>query len=178
MSARSTTLLKTPAILSRLAHTHSLQLRRIPLQTCSLRKLLYEEGDKLLQFRLTAINQQSIRANYNEVEYRFDADNPSRTVIAQSTGYDILDSEVGTYSVKVRAVGYDLADRGDRHKYSSATTARIEAIGKSTPPSNIASLNITPVDAHNAELYWPRATDLDVKIGGTVEIRAHAPHRR
>ena len=146
-----------------------------PVTNLQLEEITYEEGDKLLH-RIAINWQQSIRANYYEVEYRFDADNPI-TVISQNTGYDILDSEVGTYSVKVRAVGYDLDDArtGDRHKYSSATTARIEAIGKSTPPNNIASLNISPVDAHNAELYWPRATDLDVRIGGTVEIR-HTPH--
>ena len=49
------------------------------------------------------------------------------------------------------------------------------AVGKTAPPSNIASLNISPVDAHTAELYWPQSTDLDVRVGGTVEIR-HTVH--
>ena len=38
----------------------------------------------------------------------------------------------------------------------------------------LPALNITPIDQHAAELHWPEATDLDVKIGGTVEIR-HNP---
>ena len=139
-----------------------------------LEEILYEEGDKTLQ-RIAINWQQSIRANYYEVEYRLEADNPI-TVEVQTTGFDILDSVKGTYSVSVRAVGYDLDDAltGDRHKYSNATTARITAVGRTLPPSNIASLNITPIDQHNAELHWPEATDLDVKIGGTIEIR-HNP---
>ena len=145
-----------------------------PVTNLQLEEILYEEGDKTLQ-RISINWQQSIRANYYEVEYRFDADNPI-TVIVQSTGYDILNSEVGTYNVKVRAVGYDLDDArtGDRHKYSSTSSARINAVGRTTPPANIASLNITPIDQHNAELHWPEATDLDVKIGGVIEIR-HNP---
>jgi hypothetical protein len=49
------------------------------------------------------------------------------------------------------------------------------ALGKTAAPSNIASLNISPVDAHTAELYWPQSVDLDVRVGGSVEIR-HTPH--
>jgi predicted phage tail protein len=145
-----------------------------PVTNLRLEEVLYEEGDKTLQ-RITVNWQQSIRANYYEVEYRFEADNPIK-VIVQSTGYDILNSEIGTYNVKVRAVGYDLDDArtGDRHKYSSAASARITAVGRTLPPSNIASLNITPIDQHNAELHWPESTDLDVKIGGAIEIR-HNP---
>ena len=144
-----------------------------PVTNLQLEEITYEEGDKLLH-RIAINWQQSIRANYYEVEYKLDEDN-STTVIVHNTGYDILDSEVGTYRVRIRAVGYDLDNFRTGHRKSSVTTAKIEAIGKSTPPNNIASLNISPVDAHNAELYWPRAADLDVRIGGTVEIR-HTPH--
>ena len=41
--------------------------------------------------------------------------------------------------------------------------------------TNISSLNISPIDAHTAELHWPQSTDLDVRVGGTVEIR-HTVH--
>ena len=145
-----------------------------PVTNLRLEEILYEEGDKTLQ-RIAINWQQSIRANHYEVEYRFDADNPE-TVIVRGTGYDILNSEVGIYAVKVRAVGYDLDDirTRDRYKYSSATAARINAVGRTLPPSNIASLNITPIDQHSAELHWPEATDLDVKVGGVIEIR-HNP---
>ena len=137
-----------------------------------LEEIFYEEGDKVLQ-RITVNWQQSVRANEYEVEYRLDADN-SVTVSVAGTGYDILDTQVGRYYVSVRAVGYDLDVERTGKRFSSATTATLNAVGKTAPPSNIAALNITPIDQHAAELHWPEATDLDVKIGGTVEIR-HNP---
>jgi predicted phage tail protein len=143
-----------------------------PVTNLQLEEVLYEEGDKVLQ-RITVNWQQSVRANEYEVEYRLDADN-STTVFVAGTGYDILDSQVGQYYVSVRAVGYDLDVERTGKRFSSATTATINAVGKSSPPSNIASLNITPIDQHTAELHWPEATDLDVRIGGTIEIR-HNP---
>ena len=143
-----------------------------PVTNLQLEEVLYEEGDKVLQ-RISINWQQSIRANEYEVEYRLDADNPT-TVFVTSTGFDILDSQVGKYHVSVRAVGYDLDVERTGKRFSSPTIATINAVGKSSPPSNIASLNITPIDQHTAELHWPEATDLDVRIGGTVEIR-HNP---
>jgi predicted phage tail protein len=137
-----------------------------------LEEELYEEGDKVLQ-RIKVNWQQSLRANEYEVEYQLDVDN-SVKVFVPGTGFDILDSRVGTYTVSVRAVGYDLDVERTGKRFSSATTATINAVGKSSPPSNIASLNITPIDQHTAELHWPEATDLDVRIGGTIEIR-HNP---
>ena len=138
-----------------------------PVTNLRLEEVFYEEGDKALQ-RIQINWQQSVRANAYKVVYALDADNEVE-VIVSTTGYDILNSEVGTYNVEVTALGYN-PDRGE----SRATTARITAVGRTTPPSNIASLNITPIDQHNAELHWPEATDLDVKIGGVVEIR-HNP---
>tara|TARA_Y100000356_G_scaffold95048_1_gene80437 strand:- start:775 stop:4341 length:3567 start_codon:yes stop_codon:yes gene_type:complete len=143
-----------------------------PVTNLQLEEILYEEGDKVLQ-KITVNWQQSIRANEYEVEYKLDADN-SYTETVATTGYEIVDSEVGRYHVTVRAVGYGLDVEQTGKRYSSATTATINAVGKTAPPSNIASLNITPIDLHSAELHWPEAADLDVKIGGTVEIR-HNP---
>ena len=143
-----------------------------PVTNLVLNEILYEVGDKLLQ-RIDVNWQQAARAMEYEVEYKLGDDNFERAVVS-STGFQILNSKVGTYSVSVTAVGYgfDLKQSGKRR--SSTTTATIEAVGKSAPPTNIASLNITPIDQHTAELHWPQAVDLDVKIGGTVEIR-HNP---
>ena len=143
-----------------------------PVTNLQLEEIFYEEGDKVLQ-KIKVNWQQSVRANEYEVVYRLDADN-STTVFVSGTGYDILDTQVGRYYVAVRAVGYDLDVERTGKRFSSETTAVINAVGKTAPPSNIAALNITPIDQHAAELHWPEATDLDVKIGGTVEIR-HNP---
>jgi len=138
----------------------------------TLSEVLYEEGDKVLQ-RVNVNWQQSARANEYEVKYFLDSDNAERHIVT-NTGHQILDSQVGTYTVSVTAIGYglDVAQTGKRR--SATTTATINTVGKSSPPENIASLNITPIDQHTAELHWPVAASLDVKIGGTVEIR-HNP---
>ena len=128
------------------------------------------------RFCTESINwQQSVRANEYEVEYRFDADN-STTVLLQAPALTSLILQVGSVLRSVRAVGYDLDVERTGKRFSSATTATINAVGKSSPPSNIASLNITPIDQHTAELHWPEATDLDVRIGGTIEIRHNPRH--
>jgi predicted phage tail protein len=143
-----------------------------PVTNLILEEELYEEGDKVLQ-RVKINWQQSARAQEYEVEYKFDDEKPLiRTVTA--TGFDILNSEVGVYEISVTAIGYGLDVEQTGKRRSSRTTGKITTVGKSTPPSNIASLNITPIDQHTAELHWPEAADLDVRIGGTVEIR-HNP---
>jgi predicted phage tail protein len=138
----------------------------------ALTEVLYEVGDKVLQ-RVNVNWQQSTRANEYEVVFKLDDNNPEKHTVT-TTGFEIQNSNIGTYEVSVTAIGYglDVAQTGKRR--SSATTATINTVGKSNPPSNIASLNITPIDQHTAELHWPEAVDLDVKIGGTVEIR-HNP---
>ena len=143
-----------------------------PVTNLILEEELYEEGDKVLQ-RVKINWQQSARAQEYEVEYKFDDDKPITEVVT-TTGFDILDSEVGVYEISVTAIGYGLDVEQTGKRRSSRTTGKITTVGKSTPPSNIASLNITPIDQHTAELHWPEAADLDVRIGGTVEIR-HNP---
>ena len=143
-----------------------------PVTNLQLEEILYEEGDKVLQ-KIKVNWQQSVRANAYEVEYRLEADNPIKALVT-TTDYEVLNSEVGKYRVTVRAVGYDLDVSRQGRRFSSGTTATIDAVGKNDPPNNIASLNITPIDQHTAELHWPEATDLDVRIGGTIEIR-HNP---
>ena len=143
-----------------------------PVTNLQLEEEFYTEGDKVLQ-RIRVNWQQSDRAKEYEVTYQRDV-NTSVKAFVPGTAFDIDDSEVGEYAVSVRAVGYDLDVERTGRRYSAATRGTINAVGKTTPPSNIASLNITPIDQHNAELHWPEATDLDVKIGGTIEIR-HNP---
>ena len=143
-----------------------------PVTNLQLQEILYEEGDKVLQ-RIAVNWQQSARANEYEVRFTLDNDNPQKQFVT-TTGFDIMDSQTGTYEVRVTAIGYGLDVEQTGRRRSSPTIATITAVGKQDPPSNISSLNITPIDQHTAELHWPQATDLDVRIGGTIEIR-HNP---
>ena len=143
-----------------------------PVTNLQLEEVLYEEGDKVLQ-RIAVSWQQSPRANEYEVEFRHEGDTPERHVVT-TTAFSIPNTQKGNYEVRVTAIGYALDVEQTGKRRSAPTITTIAAVGKSTPPSNITALNITPIDQHTAELHWPEANDLDVKIGGTIEIR-HNP---
>jgi hypothetical protein len=134
-----------------------------------VQEVLYESAGTVLQ-KLVIGWQQSRRANKYRVRYRLDSDNFT-TVETSVPDLTILNSDVGTYTIEVTALNYGFAKTLESLTASTTFTA----VGKTAPPANIASLNITPIDQHNAELHWPQSTDLDVRVGGTVEIR-HTPH--
>ena len=138
-----------------------------PVTNLVLEEVIYEEGDNLRQ-RVAISWQQSVRANAYEVRFRQGANNFEEHIVT-STGYDILDAEIGDYRVEVRALSYN-PERGK----SRATVGTVTVEGPTAPPSNISTLNITPIDQHTAELHWPESADLDVKVGGALEIR-HNP---
>ena len=147
------------------------QLNEPPLAPSNLvvEEVLYESGGRVLQ-KLIVGWQASARANSYRVRYRL-GNNNFVTATTTNTGFEIQNSDVGTYEVEVYALGYGL----QQTKQSQRASVTFVAVGKTAPPANIASLNITPIDQHNAELHWPQSTDLDVRVGGTVEIR-HTPH--
>jgi len=89
------------------------------------------------------------------------------TVFTKAPEYEIIETDVGQYEIEVTTE--NAARRG-----ANWATAFFNAIGKTAPPSTIPDLFIAPIDDKNAELYWPQATDIDVKIGGQVRIR-HSP---
>jgi predicted phage tail protein len=134
-----------------------------------VQEILYEAGGRVLQ-KLIIGWQASPRATEYRVKYALDG-NSFTTAITTVNDFTIENTDVGTYTIQIVAIGYDQNLR----KESLPAIATFDAIGKTAAPSNIASLNITPIDQHNAELHWPQSTDLDVRVGGTVEIR-HAPH--
>nr|BAR23351.1 phage tail protein [uncultured Mediterranean phage uvMED] len=129
-------------------------------------EILYESAGSVLQ-KLIINWQSSTRATSYEVGVSVNSGNFKRE-ITRSVDLEVLNSKVGTYQIEVVGIG-------STGKRSQPALLTFTAVGKTAPPANIASLNISPVDGHTAELYWPQSTDLDVRVGGTVEIR-HTPH--
>ena len=134
-----------------------------------VQEVLYEAGGKVLQ-KLIIGWQASPRAAEYRVRYAQDG-NTFTTARTTVPDFTIDNTDKGTYTIQVVAIGYDQ----NLKKESQPAVITFEALGKTAEPANIASLNITPIDQHNAELHWPQSTDLDVRVGGTVEIR-HTPH--
>mgnify|MGYP005989752947 FL=1 len=129
-------------------------------------EILYESAGSVLQ-KLIINWQSSVRAASYEVGVSVNNGNFKRE-ITRTVDLEVLNSKVGTYQIEVVGIG-------TTGKRSQPAVLTFTAVGKTAPPANIASLNISPVDGHTAELYWPQSTDLDVRVGGTVEIR-HTPH--
>ena len=129
-------------------------------------EILYESAGSVLQ-KLIINWQPSNRSTSYEVGVSVNNGNFKRE-ITRAVDLEVLNSKVGTYQIEVVGIGAT-------GKRSQPAVLTFTAVGKTAPPANIASLNISPVDAHTAELYWPQSTDLDVRVGGTVEIR-HTPH--
>jgi len=134
----------------------------------TVQEVLYEAGGRVLQ-KLIIGWQASPRAAQYKVRYAYEG-NSFTEVLTPSTAFTIDNTDQGEYTIQVLAIGYDLFQK----KESQPATTTFNAVGKTAAPANIASLNISPVDGHFAELYWPQSTDLDVRIGGSVEIR-HNP---
>lgn len=128
-------------------------------------ELLYESNGQVISKIILSWRPSSTAVTYR-VRYRF-AEGNWVTAETSSPDFEIINSNVGQYSFEVASVS--ASQRG-----SAATTLTFNAIGKTAPPATIPDLFIAPIDDKNAELYWPQAVDLDVRIGGQVRIR-HSP---
>ena len=128
-------------------------------------ELLYESNGQVLSKIILSWRPVLTSTSY-KVRYRLGEGNWT-IVETVSPDYEVLNTGVGRYSFEVASVSATL-------KTSAPTTFSFDAIGKTAPPTTIPDLFIAPIDDKNAELYWPQATDIDVRIGGQVRIR-HSP---
>lgn len=80
-----------------------------------------------------------------------------------ATNFSILDLSAGVYDVRVRAV----SAIGVTSEFVATT---ISLSGLATPPEDITNLELSPLGGV-ALLSWDRTIDLDVSIGGSVELR-------
>ena len=143
-------------------------LNEPPLAPTNLKaeETLYESNGQVLA-KIIVSWRAAERALTYQFRYRFNNGNWVQTNV-RSIDYEIQNSDVGTYEIEVTAVG------AINSKRSTPAVLNFNAIGKTAPPATIPDLFIAPIDEHTAELYWPQAVDLDVKIGGKVRIR-HTP---
>ena len=100
-----------------------------------------------------------------EVEYKLTSETTNFERLGSSTGtfFEFFDIAPGNYDFRVRAVN----DAGIKSAYA-ATTAEITAL--SAPPANVDNFYLR-AESTQANLSWTPTTDLDVKVGGTFEIR-------
>jgi predicted phage tail protein len=128
-------------------------------------ELLYESGGQVYSKVLISWQPDPIAARF-ELRYRVDGGNWS-TVSTRAPDHEILNASAGRYEFELTALSSGL-------RRSGIATLTFLALGKTAPPATIPDLFIAPIDEKNAELYWPQAVDLDVRLGGQVRIR-HTP---
>ena len=128
-------------------------------------EVLYESNGKVLS-KIIVNWQPSTRTIRYEVIYS--VNNGNQVIIStRAPDSEIVNSDVGKYIIQVRAISA-------AGKRSSPAELSFNAIGKTAPPETIPDLFIAPIDEKSAELYWPQAVDIDVRIGGEIRIR-HCP---
>lgn len=106
--------------------------------------------------------------DFYELEYKAAGDTTYMRISPISVLFvDLFDLAPGTYTFRARAV----SPLGVHSAYSPVTTAEIK--GLIAPPSDVAGFSVV---ASNGFAYasWTLHEDLDVRIGGRIEI-AHAP---
>ena len=128
-------------------------------------ELLYESNGQVFNKVLLSWQPDPRTARF-ELRYRVDGGNWS-TVSTRSPDYEISEAGPGVYQFEIQAISPGL-------RRSGIATLSFTALGKTAPPETIPDLFIAPIDKHNAELYWPQAVDLDVKVGGRIRVR-HTP---
>ena len=113
---------------------------------------------------ITFTGSVDARATSNEVQYKLVSNSTYISAgTSPSTEASILDLTAGVYDVRVRAISaIGIA--------SSFTSTQVSLSGLSDPPSNMTGLNSMPSAGLNF-MSWNKSTDLDVTLGGGVEIR-------
>lgn len=126
---------------------------------------LYESNGQVVQKII--VSWQPVPQAY-QYRFRYRVTNGNwTTAYPKAPEYEILGTDVGRYE-------FEVTTENSARRGSNAATATFDAVGKTAPPATIPDLFIAPIDDKNAELYWPQATDIDVKIGGQIRIR-HSP---
>lgn len=123
---------------------------------------LYEANGQVLSKVIVSWQAVPSAARY-QLRYRLNPGNWTQ-ISTSSPDHEILNSQVGTYDFELQALSAGL-------QKSNVATASFNAVGKTAPPADIPDLYIAPIDSQNAELYWPQSTDLDVRVGGSIEVR-------
>jgi len=99
-----------------------------------------------------------------DCEFRLDSEpNWTRAGSTDGTFFDYLDQQPGTFDFRVRAVN----DAGVASDWSSV---RQVVYGLTARPADLTGLNLQIINGQ-AHFGWNPATDLDVKVGGTIRFR-------
>jgi predicted phage tail protein len=131
-------------------------------ENLTLSESLYQSQNDV-RVKLTISWDRVLNATGYYVSYVVDDGNQINLPEVSTNEVDVLDVQPGVYTAYV----YSVNSLGKR---SVETEATYEVLGKTAPPADVTGFSLVPL-AGRAELQWDLATDLDVLVGGWVEIR-------
>ncbi len=134
-----------------------------PVSSLSFTEFLYQDGQNVFSAIDLAWISPMTRVSEFRLQYRIDNDNWTQ-VSTSSPSYTIRQTRAGTLEVQVQAYNY-------LGKGSTFTTGSTTLYGKTAQPANVQNLTFEAISSNSGRLRWDPATDLDVKVGGKVEIR-------
>ena len=107
-------------------------------------------------------------ADVNVVQYEIESKGYftalyANKTISINTQAEILDVGAGKYDFRIRALNH-------LGLFSAYVSKTVEVFGLTTPPGNVIGFTVVPFNGA-AMCRWTRTTDLDVKLGGDVQIR-------
>ncbi len=102
-----------------------------------------------------------------EVQYSYE-NGDFKKIDTLSSDAEIFNTEAGEY--KIRVFSFNGLGQPSREP----TEKTFDAVGKTSPPSDITNLTYEVVDDKNIKLRWDAVTDADVRAGGRIHIR-HSP---
>ena len=134
-----------------------------PVSSLNFTEFLYEDGQSVFSAIDVSWISPEQRVSEFRLQYKIDDDNWTE-VVTTSPSYTIRQTRPGELSVQVQAFNY-------LGKGSTFTTGTTTLYGKTAQPANVQNLTFEAISANSGRLRWDPATDLDVKVGGKVEIR-------
>ena len=124
---------------------------------------LYQDGQNVFSgFELSWISPKQ-RVNEFRVKYRIDNDNWAQ-VNTTSPSLKITNTRAGTLYIQIQAYNY-------LNKGSDIATAQFFLVGKTAVPGDVQNLTFEAISNNSGRLRWNQTVDLDVKVGGKVQIR-------
>ena len=134
-----------------------------PITNLTYTEFLYQSGNNVLVGADISWTPPISRAYEYRGRYRIDSDNWT-DFTAKSPSLTLRSLRAGTLSIEVQAYNYV-------NKGSTTSTASFNLAGKTAPPGDVSNLTFEGISNNSGRLRWDKAIDLDVLVGGSVEIR-------
>lgn len=140
--------------------TSNLELRG-PITNLSYSEVLYQDNSNVKSKLVLSWTPARLSSSY-VVSYSYAGNNVITNTVT-SPSFEILDTSLATYEVSV--VSVDIL--GGK---SAPVTMNIEVKGKLAAPANVTGLTVNAF-SNTANISWDLHPDLDVRVGGFIEIR-------